>query len=1344
MEQNNAERRAEYLQQNKKRQRRKKIVSILACVVVFCTTYALILPAITMTKMAKVLTCPLSVHEHVDSCYNEDGDLICGQADFIVHTHGEDCFNKGGDLICELPEIKVHKHTDACYEEVKTLTCPLEENEEHSHTDECYTTEQVLVCDKTEVVLHRHTEDCYDENGELICGQLEVLEHTHEDGCFTEVKKSEESALINHAPRLLANGDAPADQNEGQNNVSQYDLASYINSVTLEHRKIGKTHWDPVSDGIIKVGEEVRFSLNYHLPEGVLDLNNKALTYVVPGNISLTHEESGEVYNTYNVAVGTYIVTEDGHIAITFNDEYAQKNSQGSSVDGYISFSASVENINDGTSGELVIPFSDTVSVPIHVYNTVGDLDVHKNSLHSDFYNGTVDYEIVITSNNGTTSPVVLEDIMSCMQLAEGSTILVKKNGEYFATIQEKDLAMYVLPQMSSQDQYCITYSAKCSKNFDDKTIVGENTVKVTSTDSSNAPIEARDSTSDTFTRKVIQKSGVLDGNNVNWKITINASSPKVNVAGWTLRDSLGEIQVTISPNPETGEGSLAATLPYTFPENKVCDAQYIVTYTAPGTAESTNTATLSVDGVPGKEMRDEAGVDKGKVGLEKEGVELSSAGTLANGDRLMNCKWTVILDTTSVAAEPKAKDTELGVEGSYWILQDFTTDSTLYFTAEQLTATAQNIVAAINDCEYQGGYYIFAASERGLRASEDAAGVVLLARGGCSDDRWDAEYAKSPIEGIVYRSIYVVFDAPLQDKILQFEVNTTQNIGTGASEMHITNRAIVSDKNNNGLQDDGSLTYRPIVAKYDSRTINPNNGKPTIEGNISNHDENELTSEEYEGYKVLSWVINVDIPNDIDYNKDVVITESLPEGIRLLPQTTPMSGQPADNTGVERLIFYVEKGGGYELNQRPKAGFDFTPVNSTYKADGGGGSVIVTTSSAGFCTLSDDNGYVWARKQGERTYEIHISSDLANYIVRTGYQTKLQVYAYIEDDFEWDATRHDFTNSVTVTYDNSEIGSATQTQRIARKVITKASGEYLASVNQMPYSITVNPSGMDLVKGSDVLELTDVLTYTMPAGYVVHAALDYNSVVVTNDNTGENITSQCSYTVEDSEEGNIVTHIIHMRIPDGVPLRVDYKYQMSGNGVVEDLQNTASISGTGGTIEESSTHAEVDVQKSGAGAIVNGITVYKVDSENYAVHMNGATFRLDKWDGAKWVTVNDGNEYVTSTINGVDGIFVMENLDPFTAYTLTETKAPPGYEMRDPVERRFYIDDGTNGQLSAPSDFEGQLMKVGDTITIKNDAAPYELPETGGMGTAMYYAAGGMLMLAAVLLVCRKRRNAA
>ena len=57
----------------------RRLVSISSCIVVFVTTYALLLPAITMGKMAD---CGLEEHQHSDECYREY--LICGLV-FLVY-----------------------------------------------------------------------------------------------------------------------------------------------------------------------------------------------------------------------------------------------------------------------------------------------------------------------------------------------------------------------------------------------------------------------------------------------------------------------------------------------------------------------------------------------------------------------------------------------------------------------------------------------------------------------------------------------------------------------------------------------------------------------------------------------------------------------------------------------------------------------------------------------------------------------------------------------------------------------------------------------------------------------------------------------------------------------------------------------------------------------------------------------------------------------------------------------------------------------------------------------------------------------------------------------------------
>ena len=151
---------AEYLKSHLRKKRWKQVVTVLACLVVFGTTYALILPAITMTgetfcgkdahTHSEEAGCYTQgeAHVHTDECYEEASVLTCGLAETEGHTHGESCYDKDGNLICGQEEAEAHTHTEACYTTQKTLVCGKDEG----------AVESVLTCEKEE---HEHTLACY-------------------------------------------------------------------------------------------------------------------------------------------------------------------------------------------------------------------------------------------------------------------------------------------------------------------------------------------------------------------------------------------------------------------------------------------------------------------------------------------------------------------------------------------------------------------------------------------------------------------------------------------------------------------------------------------------------------------------------------------------------------------------------------------------------------------------------------------------------------------------------------------------------------------------------------------------------------------------------------------------------------------------------------------------------------------------------------------------------------------------------------------------------------------------------------------------------------------------------
>ena len=197
-----------YTKAHQRKKRWYRVVTCLAAVVVFCTTYALILPAITLEKK-----CEIPEHTHTEACYTkvttrEKRNLACGvDADTVIHHHDSSCYDENGNLWCLLPEVSAHVHGEDCYTvstieppHVHTAECYARERGElictestepvHLHTEVCYSESRNLTCGQEESSGHSHGEGCYDENGELICTLEESAGHCHDDACYTITRET--------------------------------------------------------------------------------------------------------------------------------------------------------------------------------------------------------------------------------------------------------------------------------------------------------------------------------------------------------------------------------------------------------------------------------------------------------------------------------------------------------------------------------------------------------------------------------------------------------------------------------------------------------------------------------------------------------------------------------------------------------------------------------------------------------------------------------------------------------------------------------------------------------------------------------------------------------------------------------------------------------------------------------------------------------------------------------------------------------------------------------------------------------------------------------------------------
>lgn len=175
-----------YASAHRHKRRWYQVMTCLAAAVVFCTTYALILPAITLEKQ-----CEIPEHTHTEACYTSvQGDLICTQSTEPQHTHTEECYQETQDLVCGMPESTGHTHGAECYDQEGNLICGQEESEGHVHGEACCGVSRQLICGQTEEPAHQHTDACYSWNQVLTCG---MEEHTHSEACTaTEPEEPEE------------------------------------------------------------------------------------------------------------------------------------------------------------------------------------------------------------------------------------------------------------------------------------------------------------------------------------------------------------------------------------------------------------------------------------------------------------------------------------------------------------------------------------------------------------------------------------------------------------------------------------------------------------------------------------------------------------------------------------------------------------------------------------------------------------------------------------------------------------------------------------------------------------------------------------------------------------------------------------------------------------------------------------------------------------------------------------------------------------------------------------------------------------------------------------------------
>ena len=265
-----------------------------------------------------------------------------------------------------------------------------------------------------------------------------------------------------------------ADKNSDQNNDS-YNLADkkWITNIEVDQIKNGNKKKVDLSKPL-EDGSNIAVVLQFKIPKDSVKGNGSKVTYQMPAGFKIDREQSGKIDSKFDsdIKVGTYKVTTDGYVEVTFNekfdatcDEFGQLK-----VDGTLQNSSATDNREikfEGTGTTIVV-------------DNAGDIEVNKSAKVAKD-RASIDYPVDVTTKNGTPSTVDVTDELKDATNVKGSYDessfkIIKKSADNKTTeLSTKDYKPVIstnssnnptfkisdLPRLEKGESYEITYKVK-------------------------------------------------------------------------------------------------------------------------------------------------------------------------------------------------------------------------------------------------------------------------------------------------------------------------------------------------------------------------------------------------------------------------------------------------------------------------------------------------------------------------------------------------------------------------------------------------------------------------------------------------------------------------------------------------------------------------------------------------------------------------------------------------------------------------------------------------------------------------------------------------------------------
>ena len=281
--------------------------------------------------------------------------------------------------------------------------------------------------------------------------------------------------------------------------------------------------------------------------------------------------------------------------------------------------------------------------------------------------------------------------------------------------------------------------------------------------------------------------------------------------------------------------------------------------------------------------------------------------------------------------------------------------------------------------------------------------------------------------------------------------------------------------------------------------------------------------------------------------------------------------------------------------------------------------------------------------------------------------------------------------------------------------------------IKKAAYYLTINPLGSDLVPGADTITLKDQIScdkadvemHFQPESLKVFA---YDGLK--QNHCGDEM-NQNRYGFSYDEQ----QHSMELKLPDETPCVVYYEYYVVPGMNKAGLSNAASLSG----VVNSSTENKLSLSESTAsGSVIRDeLYIYKVDSDNYRIKLQGVNFDLYQYqynnNTPSWTKV-DPMKMKDPLTTDQDGKLYLNRIDDNLAqdclYKLVETSVGKNTTYQLDANKGYYFiwasknDESKNDQQiwNAISGYDHSDAKQEEVNIIRNSGTIYVPNENTGI----------------------------